>query len=61
MTALKKREKAVVIDAMKNRYPLPDLLILLKISKSSYYYQETMRKQPDKYSEVRNNIIKLFN
>lgn len=31
------------------------------MAKSSYYYQETVRKQPDKYSEVRKNIRKLFN
>ena len=61
VTELKNREKAVVIDAMKDRYPLPDLLRVLKIARSSYYYQETVRKQPDKYSEVRKKITKLFN
>lgn len=60
VTELKNREKAVVIDAMKDRYSLPDLLRALKIAKSSYYYQETVLKQPDKYNAVREKIIELF-
>ena len=58
---LKNREKAVVIDAMKDRYPLPNLLRLLNMAKSSYYYHETAIKQPDKYSHIRKKIIELFN
>ena len=58
---LKNREKAVVIDAMKDKYPLSDLLRILKIAKSSYYYQATVLKQPDKYSNVREKIKELFN
>ena len=61
VTELKNREKAVVIDAMKNRYPLPNLLRLLNMAKSSYYYHETAIKQPDKYSHIRKKIIELFN
>ena len=61
VTELKNREKAVVIDAMKNRYPLPNLLRLLNMAKSSYYYHETAIKQPDKYSHIRKKMIELFN
>ena len=39
-TALSNREKAVIIDALKNKYSLPDLLKKLNLAKSSYYYQE---------------------
>ena len=59
-TALKNREKAVIIDALKSKYPLPDLLKRLGLSKSSYYYQEAVKKQPDKYSDIRNRIRQLF-
>ena len=61
VTELKNREKAVVIDAMKNRYPLPNLLRLLNMAKNSYYCHETAIKQPDKYSHIRKKIIELFN
>ena len=35
-TALKNREKAVIVDALKHRYSLPILLKLLDFSRSSY-------------------------
>lgn len=58
--ALKNREKAVMIDALKSKYPLPDLLKRLGLSKSSYYYQEAAPKQPGKYSDIRTRIRQLF-
>lgn len=60
VTELKNREKAVVIDAMKNKYPLPQLLKFLRMAKSSYYYQRAAIKRPDKYREIHTNIIELF-
>lgn len=39
MTVLKNQEKAVIVDALKNKYSLPLLLKSLKLSRSSYYYQ----------------------
>lgn len=60
ITELKNREKAVVIDAMKDKYSLPQLLQLLQISRSSFYYQKKAIKKPDKYYELRINIIQLF-
>ena len=59
-TALKNREKAVMIDALKSKYPLPELLKRLGLSKSSYYYQEAVKKQIDKYRDIRNRIQQLF-
>lgn len=60
ITELKNREKAVVIDAVKDKYPLPQLLKFLRIAKSSYYYQENVMKQPDKYYELRIRIKEIF-
>lgn len=60
ITKLKNREKAVVIDAVKDKYPLPQLLKFLRIAKSSYYYQENVMKQPDKYYELRIRIKEIF-
>ena len=47
--ALKNREKAVIVDALKDKYSLPLLLEKLQFSKSSYYYQEKCLRKPDKY------------
>ena len=60
LSALNNKEKAVIIDVLKNRYSLPTLLRKLKLSKSSYYYQEKVLGQVDKYENVRNKIITLF-
>ena len=57
---LKNREKAVVVDAMKDKYPLPQLLDCLRIAKSSYYYQKTVMKQSDKYCELKLQIKHIF-
>lgn len=58
--ALKNREKAVIVDALKKRYSLPLLLNRLGLSKSSYYYQESRSKRPDKYTDIRTRVIAIF-
>ncbi|MDO4327618.1 MAG: IS3 family transposase [bacterium] len=59
-TVLKNREKAVIIDALKNKYSLPMLCVKLNLAKSSYYYQEKAIHTEDKYLELRKKIIQLF-
>lgn len=59
-TTLSNREKAVIVDALKDRYSLPNLLKKLTFPKSSYYYQQAVIKQEDKYKAIRERIIKLF-
>lgn len=60
MAALKNREKAVIVDALRNKYSLPILLRHLLISRSSYYHQHKIMISPDKYEELRNHIRLLF-
>lgn len=57
---LSNREKAEVIGALLPKYRLNKLLITLKISKSSYYYQLNAMKQSDKYSDLRIYIKNIF-
>ena len=59
-TALTNREKAVIIDALKNKYSLPMLCKKLGLAKSSYYYQEKVIHAEDKYFELRKKIVQLF-
>ena len=59
-TALKNREKAVIVDALKNKYSLPLLLERLELAKSCYYYHEKVFVQEDKYIYLRKEITKLF-
>ncbi len=60
-SVLYNREKAVIIDALKNMYSLPLLLRKMQLSKSSYYNQEKALSTQDKYKELRFVIKKLFN
>lgn len=53
LTKLRNREKAIAIDALKGKYRLKDLLVLFKVAKSRYFYQEQSLHAPDKYAELR--------
>ena len=59
-TTLSNKERAVIVDALKDRYSLPNLLKKLAFPKSSYYYQQAVIKREDKYKAIRERIIKLF-
>ena len=54
------REKVFLIDALRNKYKLNELLPVLKLSKSSYCYQVQCIKSKDKYKELRQQIKELF-
>lgn len=60
ITELKNREKAVIIDAVEDKYSLHQLLKCLCMAKSSYYYQRAVMKQSDKYAEIRIRIKIIF-
>lgn len=60
LKALKNKEKAVVIDALRKQYRLKDLLKMFQISKSSYCYQANVLAQPDKYQNLRVQIQEIF-
>lgn len=49
-TALTNREKTVIIDALKNKNSLPDLLKKLNFANSIYYYQEKVIYTEDSYA-----------
>ena len=57
---LKNKEKAAIVDALKDRYTLPILLRKLEMSKSSYYYQETRLNRIDKYQGLREQISTVY-
>jgi putative transposase len=57
---LTNREKAILIDALRTKYPLNDLLETTGLSKSSYYYQKETQKQPGKYASLRTEVKEIF-
>lgn len=60
LTKLKNSEKAVIVDALKNKYSLSILLTQLNLPKSSYYYQVSTYKKQDKYLDIRRRIAEMF-
>ncbi len=54
------RDKAIVIDALNSRYSLNKLLELFDIAKSSYFYQLSAIKKPDKNDCIREEIKTIF-
>lgn len=60
LDTLTNKEKAILIDALKEKYNLKELLSVFHMSKSSYYYQELTLNSIDKYWEARKYIKKSF-
>jgi transposase InsO family protein/transposase-like protein len=60
LQTINNREKAEVIDALRDKYRLKELLEALQISKSSYCYQEKCIHGPDKYADLRAQIQIVF-
>ncbi len=60
LRTMKNHEKAMVIDALRDRYPLKELLITFGMAKSSYCYQEMTLNTPDKYRELRDDLRRIF-
>jgi len=57
---LPNREKTILIDALRTKYPLNDLLEMTGLSKNSYYYQKETQKRPDKYANLRTEVKEIF-
>ena len=60
LDTLTNREKAMVIDALRSRYQLKELLDVLHMAKSSYCYQRQLMSAPDKYEDAREQIRRIF-
>lgn len=60
LSALTNREKAVLIDALRDNYRLKELLGELDIAKSSYCYQRRALQKPEKYTKLRAKVKAAF-
>lgn len=49
-----------MIDALRDKYRLKELLSQLNMSKSSYCYQENAMHAPDHYADLRTQISTIF-
>ena len=53
-------KKATAIGALRERYPLNELLECLAMPKSSYFYHHAVLSMPDKYAELRERVRAAF-
>lgn len=60
LTSLRNSEKAVIVDALRNKYSLPELLKRMHLSRSSYYYKKQKKQEPDKYKALILRVKELF-
>lgn len=56
---LANREKAIIINALRRKYSLKELIEILDMAKSSYFYQE-VAINTDKYTELRIKVRDIF-
>ncbi len=57
---LSNREKTLLVDALKQTYPLADLLAELDLPRSSYFYHCSRLRLPDKYADARQVLAEEF-
>jgi transposase InsO family protein len=57
---LSNREKALLVDALKQTYALSDLLSELDLARSSYFYHRARLRISDKYAGARLAITEIF-
>lgn len=57
---LKNREKTQIVDALKDIYPVAELLCVLQLARSCYFYHKASQRLHDKYAEIRVAMGKIF-
>ena len=54
------RDKTELVDALKHEYPIAELLSQLGLARSSYFYQRSRLRAPDKFADVRTTMADIF-
>ena len=60
LQSLSNREKSELVDALKQTYPLLELLETLGLARSSYFYHRARAQVADKYAQVRCTMAEIF-
>lgn len=57
---LTNREKTRLVDALQETYRLQELLTVVELPRSSYYYHREALRRPDKYAQTRQAMARIF-
>ncbi len=60
LLTLKNREKTQIVDALKETYPVTELLNVLQLARSCYFYHKASQRLHDKYAEIRVIMADIF-
>jgi transposase InsO family protein/transposase-like protein len=60
LTLLTNREKAKLVDALREIHAVPELLTELGLARSSYFYHRLQMRGTEKYAETRRTIANVF-
>ncbi|CAI1915302.1 Transposase and inactivated derivatives [Serratia fonticola] len=61
VSTLTNREKTKIVDALRETHPLAELLSVLALARSSYFYHRVALRAGDKYVTVRGTMAEIFN
>lgn len=61
VSTLTNREKTKIVDALRETYPLAELLSVLALARSSYFYHRAALRSGDNYVTVRATMAEIFN
>ena len=53
-------EKVIVIDELRHEFKLEALLKYAEVTISTFYYKLNRMKEPDKYKEIKEEIIAIY-
>lgn len=57
---LSNREKTLLVDALMHSYSLVELLAILGLARSSYFYHRSRLRVPDKHADTRQVLAEVF-
>jgi len=57
---IRKKDKITVINELRHKYKLTDLLAYASIPRSTYYFHNKQSKKNDKYSDIKNEIQNIY-
>lgn len=60
LASLSNREKTLIVNALRPKYPLKKLLARIDLGSSSYKYANKALQQPDKYLDLRLKVHEIF-
>ncbi|MDZ3995586.1 hypothetical protein PspTeo4_43392 [Pseudomonas sp. Teo4] len=52
--------KALIVSQLKRRFPLPDLLELVGLARSTFYYQIKSQQKPDKHAALNELVQRVY-